>query len=217
MNSKKLKVFLKVLSTLLWPPSCLSCGILLRYKRLYCKDCEERILDLALFDVPAKEPLDSLQCLADYSGGVKQILAKVKFDDRKDCADFLAKRIKPLIQDKIKDFDFIFPVPSHKSRFMMRGFYVVDQVFKPLLPAQQETCLFRKYPSLPSYLLSKKLREWQLHNAFECWESAKLKGAHVLLLDDVVSSQSTLIACAACLKAAGAKHVAAIGLAYKKA
>ena len=183
---------------------------------MYCQHCQDHVLNLSKFDVQAKAPLDRLRCLGDYSGALKQILIKIKFDDRKDCADFLANRIKPLLQDMFEEIDMVIPVPSHSSRFTMRGFYVVDQVFKSCLKSQEDTYLYRKYPSLPSYLLSKKARELQLRYAFKCHASPKLRGARVMLLDDIVSSQSTLIACARCLKAVGAKRVEAIGLAYKQ-
>ena len=77
------------------------------------------------------------------------------------------------------------------------------------------TRLLRKirHTRAQSSLTEQKERQDNVKGVYEVIDPARIKGAHILLVDDVVTTGSTLMSCAAMLRRAGAAEVSAITLA----
>ncbi|MBX9977479.1 MAG: hypothetical protein K2X98_04470 [Alphaproteobacteria bacterium] len=102
--------------------------------------------------------------------------------------------------------DRVIPVPIHWIRRAQRGFnqaeLLAERVPKDLLDTR---ALRRVRPTRPQVGLGTQERLVNLAGAFAA--DPRVRGARILLLDDVVTSGGTALACAHALKRAGATEV----------
>jgi len=111
----------------------------------------------------------------------------------------------------------IIPVPLHRSRLRQRGFnqavllgkVLSQQLSLPLLP----DTLFRTRQTEPQISLSAADRRLNVKGAFKVKSPANVVGKRILLLDDVMTTGSTMDECAKELKKAGAVVVIAATIA----
>jgi ComF family protein len=111
--------------------------------------------------------------------------------------------------------DVIIPVPLHTARQAERGYnqaallarIVSQEVGVPI----GETALVRAKATQQQALLKAVERRENVRDAFAC--RGDVRGKHVVLVDDVCTTGSTLEACAAALRASGAASVCAFTLA----
>jgi len=106
--------------------------------------------------------------------------------------------------------DMLIPVPLHKLRMFKRGFNqacelgsYLSRVFDiPLL-----TSSLRRHRNTEAQSgLSRKQRRKNVRGAFY-WHGTKKPTGHVALIDDVMTTGTTVTECARVLKKAGAKRV----------
>ena len=102
------------------------------------------------------------------------------------------------------------PVPLHPTRERERGFNHAS-LLSELLSAQTSICsqrvLERVRYTTTQTALDRSERIENLHNAFRLRKNADVRGLRVLLIDDVLTTGSTLSECARVLKRAGAISV----------
>ena len=106
--------------------------------------------------------------------------------------------------------DMLIPVPLHNFRMIKRGFnqacelgnYASKVLDIPLLT----TALRRRRNTKAQSGLSRKQRRKNVRGAFY-WHSSEKPGSHVALIDDVMTTGTTVSECARVLKNAGAKRV----------
>jgi len=108
--------------------------------------------------------------------------------------------------------DLVAPLPLHPDKLAQRGFNQALEIARPLaqglgLPVHPELCL-RTRATRSQAELPLQERPANVHHAFAC--TTALKGEHVLLVDDVMTTGATLHECARALKQAGAGSVTAI-------
>ena len=105
------------------------------------------------------------------------------------------------------DVDALVPVPSGRGERRSRGYDVPLMLARALgrelgLPVMQALCKIRETPR--QMALSGGERRKNLKNAFSARPDALLEGKRILLVDDVLTTGSTLNECAKALRAAGA-------------
>jgi len=106
--------------------------------------------------------------------------------------------------------DMLIPVPLHNRRLLSRGFnqayelahYTGKTFGIPLLA----TALRRRRNTKAQSGLSRKQRRKNVRGAFY-WHGSARPGRHVVLIDDVMTTGTTLSECAVVLKKAGVKQV----------
>jgi len=114
--------------------------------------------------------------------------------------------------------DVIVPVPLHRSRLRNRGFnqavllgqLLSDRLSLPML----SNGLIRIRQTEPQIELSGEERKNNVKGAFAVGNSASIQGRRILLLDDVMTTGSTVNECAKELKKAGAVTVGVITVAH---
>lgn len=125
------------------------------------------------------------------------------------------------------DFDLVVPVPLHPSRLRHRGFNQSALLVRqwgqgpsgPAIPTGKQSLKFvpellvRTKASVPQIGLNKAERRKNLQGAFAVQAKVMVKGKHVLLVDDVLTTGATANACAVKLKQAGAMTVNVLTLA----
>jgi ComF family protein len=147
------------------------------------------------------------------SGRVQRIIHELKYRGRSDAGLVLGKMMgEQLLKTSVhQDIDVILPVPLHKSKEKKRGYNQSLYLAKGLASALDK-------PVIPSALVRQIATESQVHkgrysrhenmqNAFAVIRPEELRGRHILLVDDVVTTGATLKACADQLYKAGIRKL----------
>ena len=108
--------------------------------------------------------------------------------------------------------DLIIPVPLHNSRLRSRGYNQAWELAKHLsrisaIPTSHKVCRRIKKTPLQTGLKASE-RKRNLRQAFAITEN--VEDLHVCIVDDVMTTGSTLEAIASVLKAAGAAHISGL-------
>ena len=109
-----------------------------------------------------------------------------------------------------RNFDCIVPVPLHPARFRERGFNQAELLAKILgqrINLTLSRALERIRYTTTQTAFDRTERMENLRDAFRLRKKMDVRGLHVLLIDDVLTTGSTLSECARVLKEAGAISV----------
>jgi ComF family protein len=120
----------------------------------------------------------------------------------------------PDINDK--SYHEIIPVPLYKTRKRERGYNQSEEIARALtrfsqIPVRSEH-LLRIRPTSSQTTMSREVREQNVKNAFNC--PVKIENSNILLIDDVITTGSTVDACAHVLKNSGAHAVDVFTIAH---
>lgn len=140
-----------------------------------------------------------------YCGKLREVIRHFKFEGQKRLAAPLADCLAQVWSREFRrePFDWIVPVPAHRKRRRQRGFdqtlllarALSGTVSLPVFP-HLERC--RSTPPLPG--LSRRARRRALQGAFQVRRPQSLAGTRVLLVDDVMTTGTTLDVISSVLK-----------------
>ncbi len=186
----------------------------------FCMNCWEKIkpfenqkITTGKFHKNFWNYIDGLYSYSSYEGTIKEVIHIFKYHKimrlGKELGKLLSKIEKPLI-------DVIIPVPLHAKKLKDREFNQSAILAKELSEAWNIPlildCLVKIKNTKEQALLSEVDRGENLKDAFIV--KTKLNNLKVALIDDVVTTGSTLAECAKVLKIKGeAKNIYAITLA----
>lgn len=209
---------------MVFPEYCLGChGPLVKGEDNICTGCrfEISVTDFHLLqDNPLMqrfmgkvELAHALSYTRFVKGGrIQRILHALKYKNSTEAGVLLGKWyghvLAPIFTD---NFDLIIPVPLHASRLKTRGYNQSEffgQGLSEVMGVPMEAGLIVRKRATASQTRMHRFERWQnVGNVFDVTDTAPIKGAHVLLVDDVVTTGSTLEACAHALQSAGARAV----------
>jgi competence protein ComFC len=117
-----------------------------------------------------------------------------------------------LDDERIRDlrFDVMIPVPLHPARQRERGFnqaILIAELLTEQMSVQSQPWLERVRYTTTQTALDRAERMENLHHAFRLRKNADVRRLRVLLIDDILTTGSTLSECAHILKRAGALSV----------
>lgn len=149
---------------------------------------------------------------AAYDGAIAEAIKWFKFRDRPRLAGPLGELLLDFANREMETdrYDLIVPVPLHRVRERMRGYnqsrLLAEQVLPAFPRAALDVSLKRIRPTRTQSHLSEKERAANVRGAFAVLGDS-CRGKRVLLVDDVVTTNSTVTECAAALRRAGAIEV----------
>ena len=172
-----------------------------------------------------KHAYDRLFVLFPYTGKFRRLLAAYKFKQILPLADFFCEKIidcikeNPFLQEAV-----IVPVPPRPGKIKHSGWDHVDYLVKRLkrlsapgslnkhtaLALTVSHCLKRKKSKIQKMLNRKDRMENLKSRIYVCSDVPQT----VLLIDDVITTGSTMEVCAKALKKAGAKNIYGLCLFY---
>ncbi len=169
-----------------------------------CDGCRAS-LKLAISPAPP-EGLDGLSAGLQYSDDLSTVFYRFKKKERTDYTPFLAQFITIPEEWHV---EMLLPVPLHWWREYQRTYnqsYLLAQYVSSRygIPICRDL-LVRTRPTPQQKLLNEKQRRKNLKGAFRA--APECNGRSIVLIDDVVTTGSTLSECARTLKKAGAYRV----------
>jgi len=166
--------------------------------------------------VLAPPPFDAAFAGADYAHPWAALVTQFKFHGALDLADALAGRIQAArARDPSRRPELLLPVPLAVERLRERGFnqaWELARRLAQLVGGKADAGLLLRTRATPHQLaLPLDRRAANVRGAFavEPLRRAELRGRHVALIDDVMTSGATLGELARVLKQAGAARVEA--------
>lgn len=221
--------WLNIIQHYLLPPSCILCGGTGFDSQDICQPCFNDLQRnnsccyccAQSFETITLSPLLCGQCLSkppafdqtfspfNYQHSIRFLIAQLKFNRQYKNARLLGYLLASHLRDTAEIPELIIPVPLHKQRFRERGFNQSTEIAKTLskqlnTPIDSKTCI-RKRNTPHQIDLPAKKRHKNISNAFEVTQTIKAK--HVAIIDDVMTTGSTVNELARVLKKAGVSRV----------
>jgi ComF family protein len=225
---------LRALSSLFYPSLCAVCSVPVEESEYLCSECEAKAPRIkAPFCAKCSEPFpgaitESFSCancahrtlhfesaVSAYRsrGIVRKIVHEFKYGHqqhlRHPISDWLAETLDdPRLAGR--RFDIVVPVPLHPARKRERGFNQAELLAELLaaragLPMRKALQRVRYTTTQTAFDRTERMEN--LRDAFRLRKNANVRGLRVLLVDDILTTGSTLSECARVLKAAGALSV----------
>lgn len=192
---------------LLSPPYCRKCGTPEHLDGL-CSRCQTE-----------SPSFDRVRSSCAYSGSMKKAIASFKFHGKRRLAQALAPLMLQLFEREfaLDTIDFIIPVPLHAKRESRRGFNQSTLLGEHLSEARhiplKPELLERIRDTATMNKLGWPERRENMKGAFRIKDAESVKAAHILLIDDIITTGATLNEIAHLLKMNGASRVQGITLA----
>ncbi len=198
---------------ILFPPKCMLCHGLLREAEEICGQCRQKVL---LNTSPPKMTRGAFFDLAAaglwYETDVRRAIHGMKYGEKQNYAVPLARVMVYAYQHKIgKEADLIAWVPTNRQTLRSRGYdqaRLLAEALSPMVELPVVHALEKVRDTAPMHGLKADARRANVLGAYAlCCEETLLRGKSVLLVDDILTTGSTLSECARMLKSGGAAHV----------
>lgn len=209
---------LQSLRHLLFPPTCLFCGDLLKGSERYlCAHCQMELPETLHFindsntfesRFSAIVPFCNGASLYRFSrrGAARPLLHAFKYHDNPDLAFYMGRILGEKLQanNRFDGVELLVPVPLHPRRERYRGYNQSYELCRGIsdvlgIPVSKDNLSRSRY-TVSQTLLSGWDRQVAMSNAFTVREPELFEGKHLLLVDDVVTTGATLYACCEALQ-----------------
>ncbi len=170
---------------------------------------------VALWPLPEKSPpWSALVAVDDYVSPLSRLVHALKFSGQSSLAQPLARLLLLAVlqarrQRALAKIDMVVNVPLYRRRHWRRGYNQSDLLCRPLawwLGCRYEArALTRVHATAIQHQLSARLRKRNLKNAFRL--ELPVDGLHIAIVDDVVTTGSTVAELSRLLLRSGAASV----------
>lgn len=218
---------------LFFPDCCASCqGILLSGEKKICTTCRA---NLPFTHFHKLNPQENPICQRFYgkipirfglaflkftkTGKVQKLLHQIKYQNKPELAQMLGEWYSSeLISSNLNiAFDVIVPVPLHPKKLKIRGYNQSEYFGKGLATYLQSnfdhSALVRNIATETQTQKSRWERWQNVARVFEVQKPETIRNKHILLVDDVITTGSTLEACGKALLEAEALSVSVAAIA----
>lgn len=213
----------------LYPPRCLGCGARPETpEHPLCPRCLQRLERAPRMAVAAR--LDQLPAgrgifdhslslwVFDKQGTLQTVQHAFKYGDRPRYGVALGRLLGAAYAEEGTVPDGVVPIPLHRTRKLERGYNQSRMLAKGVADVLdcpvRSNLLSRPHATRPQTNLSRDERWQNVHNAFSATDECT--NGHWLLVDDVLTTGSTVVAAAQTLSNAGAERLSLATLALAR-
>jgi ComF family protein len=231
---RPLKALGGLLLDVLYPPVCLSCDAPVATADTLCPACFRKLRPITApmcpvlgipFEVSLGPGALSAEAIADpppfdrarsavvYNDVARALVGKLKYGDRPELARLCARLMAQAGAELIGDDAVLVPVPLHRTRQFARRYNQSTELARALgrltgLPVDPVLATRRKN-TRQQVGLSGEARRRNVAGAFQPHADliSRLAGRRAIIVDDVITTGSTVKAVARALRAGGAERV----------
>ncbi|MEA1896051.1 MAG: phosphoribosyltransferase family protein [Bacteroidota bacterium] len=223
--------FISLFFDLVFPRSCAACGTsMVMNEKFICTQC---LLELPKTNFHNHENNPVAQSLwgrinvenatayyfFEKGSKFKNLIHNIKYKGQKELGLGLGKLFgQELKHTKFSLVDEIIPVPLHSRKKRKRGFNQSEWIAQGLaenLGKSLNTKQLYRAKANPTQTNKSRYERWEnVEGIFKLKDPESLKGKHILLVDDVLTTGSTIEACAYPILEIEGTHVSLAVLAY---
>lgn len=219
-----------------YPPVCWTCeNRLTNGESKICSTCWQSFRTVNRGDViwnEFREKFDSEAFVEDFiscyvfekEGKLQDVIHLLKYRGVKSLGNLLGREVGKRMgsEEKFSSANFLIPVPLHNLKRRERGYNQSDYICKGIseitnIPIRNSLMVRRKYTQSQT-LLDLEERRQNVGDAFEVNSKSlgEIPGKSFILVDDVITTGSTINACAKIFVDLGASKVLAVSVALAK-
>lgn len=223
--------FFKDIFSVLFPNYCMGCSQVIYHSNGYlCVDCSASLYETDFWYQSKNELVTAfsdrlnLSCGASLfffkKGGVPQkLIHLLKYKNQEEIGQWLGKWLgKRLSQSAdFKHIDVVIPVPIHPKKLKIRKYNQVALFGKEI--AQSLNALYVddvliKTENTSAQALKNKAQRLEGKSVFAVQNRHKIQGKNVLIVDDVITTGTTIVQCANELLKSEGVSVGVVAIAY---
>ena len=162
--------------------------------------------------VVASDPPPGIWVPYEHGGALASAIHRAKYGSEPAFARTLGRLLSVALPSDRRAFDAVVPVPLHRRRLSQRGFNQAAEMARALGPRVAHGLVRRTRDTPAQVGLGRHDRLLNVAGAFAVSEPGRVRGARLLVVDDVVTTGATLRELTKVLAEAGAVRVQAVAL-----
>ena len=218
MNKKQslgwaLKEFILGVTDMAWPHCCSICGRTLTETQMrICLDCMYELPSIAHHSFKDNRTIERLMGRIAFENAasgfryekdskIQKAIELLKYKGEKEVGYQLAKMAAHKLHESgfFETVDYLIPVPLHRSRLKKRGYNQSEWIAKGLAEVSEleiRTDILKRIKYNPTQTTKNIWKRWEnAQGLFELGNTTLCDEKHILLVDDVLTSGSTMEAC----------------------
>lgn len=189
---------IKTLITILFPDRCPFCKTIISNSEYVCKNCKKDLPEYGVY----QGVYGGYRCASPlvYKDKYKYSVLRFKFHNKKQYAEKFAVLLQKEIERSYPEmiFDCITCVPMHRFDEFLRGYNQSELLAKELSKITNipfVKTIYKTKRITPQHKLNAKKRRTNIKGVFKLIDKKPVKGKSVLLIDDIITTGSTLAEC----------------------
>ncbi len=227
-----LKKYCNDLLHLCFPHNCEGCGSdVVKDDQFLCGRCLHRLPATQFFSIPGNAveklfygrlPLNAAASAFYFtkSSLLQHLVTQLKYRNNREAGYFLGRMMGRKLRDsrRFDTVDMLVPLPLHPAREHSRGYNQAALICEGICETWKrpiETKAVARSQFTATQTRQNRLSRWQnMQDVFTLTDAGKIRGRHILLVDDVITTGATLEACGAVMAEAGHCSLSIASAAY---
>lgn len=175
---------------------CINCSINLQRSYQY-KDSKNHTAKLFWGRYPLEHAFASF--LYYKGNSLQNMIYDLKYRGNQKVGEFLGREVGKEVLLTNLNIDYIIPVPLHPSKFQIRGYnqsLAIAKGIQEVLKCELDNQTLIRFVNTDTQTRKTKFERWEnVKEIFQISNTTKLIDKHILLVDDVITTGSTLEGC----------------------